>query len=369
MRKKIAFFTGARSEYGIMKGLIKSLYDSPDVECLIIASGMHLVKSFGHTVEEIESDGFIVAKKIFAYKENLAPNVDEFTQIVSETCDYLKQEKPRVMFLIGDRPESYAAALGAHFAKVPIIHSGGGAITEGAVDNIYRYNISNLSTYHFSTSMNNYKRLCNLPVLKKDNIFFIGSFAIDAILKFKDQAIPINAYFPQLNRNEFVLMTFHSATVSEDKIAEFMANLLNYLVSRNVKVLITYPNNDQGYEEIIDVIETYRHVEEVVIVKHLGSQRYYSALNDCMFVIGNSSSGLIEAPYFHKNVINVGDRQKGREMDECVIDLPCKFEEAKNVLDYEFSVGWNEIKNNQVFGDGNALITALDVIRNKILSD
>lgn len=364
---KIAFFTGARSEYGVMKSLIQRMDKASDIECLVMVSGMHLVKSFGYTVEEIESDGFTVSKKIFSHKEDVTPGADEFAIIVRETCKYLQESKPNALFLIGDRPESYAATLGAHFAKVPVIHSGGGTVTEGALDNIYRYNISNLSTYHFPTSVKNYERLRELPVLNKENIFFTGSFAIDAILKFRKAVKPINSYIPELARNEFALMTFHSATVSSDKIGEVMEEAIKFILAKKIKVLITYPNSDPGYEEIIDIINKYKDVNGVTVIKHLGAKRYYAALNDSLFVIGNSSSGLIEAPYFYKNVLNIGDRQKGREMDEGVIDIPCEEEAVIEALKNGFSSDWKAIKNNQIYGDGNALDRAVNIIKTKIL--
>lgn len=366
---KIAFFTGARSEYGVMKSLIQRINESSNIESLIIVSGMHLVKSFGYTVEEIENDGFNVSKKIFSHKEDTAPGADEFAIIVREICEYLEDSMPEVMFLIGDRPESYAAALGAHFSKVPIIHFGGGTVTEGALDNIYRYNISNLSSFHFSTSIKNYERLCELPILNKENIFFTGSFAIDAILKFKENVKPINLYIPELSNNEFVLMTFHSATVSDDNIGLVMEESIKFILAQNIKILVTYPNSDPGYKVIIEVINKYKEEEGVVVIKHLGATRYYAALNDSLFVIGNSSSGLIEAPYFHKNVINIGDRQKGREMDVGVIDLPCEEEAVIEVLKNGFSNGWRAIENNQIYGDGNALDKAVHIIKTKILTN
>jgi len=368
MNNTLIFFTGARSEYGIMKNLIQRIAEDESINYSIIVSGMHLMKGMGNTIEEIINDGYTISKKITAYSEDRAPGADEFSIIVKEVSNFLIKAKPKAIFLIGDRPESYAAALGAHFSKVPIIHFGGGTITEGALDNIYRYNISNLSTFHFATSLKNYERLCKVPVLIKENIFFTGSFATDAILKFKKNVSPIKSYISELDKNKFALMTFHSATASGDKVGPVMSGAIQHIISQNVKVLITYPNNDPGYEEVIEVIDSYKDYKDVIIIKHLGAQRYYAALNDCLFVIGNSSSGLIEAPYFNKRILNIGDRQKGREMDDGVINLSCNKEVVLECLDINFKKGWSAIKNNEIYGDGTAIEKALNIIKSKIIT-
>ena len=367
MKKSIGFFTGARSEYGIMKNLINNIHNTSDLDYKLYVSGMHLLESFGNTIEEIRADGFVITEILDAFLENKEPGCKEFIFIINQLTSILKKNSPDVMFIIGDRMESYAAALACHFCSVPIIHSGGGTITRGAVDNIYRYNISNLSTYHFATSKGNYKRLLNLPTIHKENTFFTGSFAVDAIYNFRQNAISIKEIITELDVNNFCLMTFHSVTNKKELIAEVMDKVISYILSKGCQILITYPNNDPGYLDVIGVIEKWSCKKNVFITNHLGANGYYAALNDCQFVIGNSSSGIIEAPYFNCPVINVGSRQEGREADVGVISVPSDPEILESVLDQKFKQGWEKVVCHEIYGSGQTLEKINDILTKKIL--
>lgn len=368
MNKRIGFFTGARSEYGIMKNLIKEVKYSESFSYILYVSGMHLLDAFGNTIEEIKKDGFHIDGIIEAYNEDNEPGANEFAKIISKFSTILEKDAPDVLFVIGDRPETYAAVLAAHFARVPVVHSGGGTITKGALDNIYRYNISNLATYHFATSLGNYERLKKLPVIDSENVFFTGSFAIDAIKKFQKKPKSITNVLPEINKEKFCLMTFHSVTHVDEPIHEVMDNCIEYIISQDCEVLLTYPNNDPGYKSIISVIKKWEDQGSVFVVDHLGSQGYYAALNDCKFVIGNSSSGIIEASYFNKPVINIGQRQEGRETDEGVTSIVASSTVVSEVLKDKFDEGWKNIPCNNIYGDGNALGKIMNLFAKEIIN-
>jgi UDP-hydrolysing UDP-N-acetyl-D-glucosamine 2-epimerase len=365
MKKTIGFFTGARSDYGIMKNLIREIQDSDIFEYRIYVSGIHLLDKFGKTIEEIIKDGFgenIVI--IEAFEEQNEPGYFEFSKIINSLSICLGKNAPDVMFLLGDRFETYAAALACHFSAIPIIHSGGGTITKGANDNIYRYNISNLATYHFATSEGNYQRLLGLPVTENENVFFTGSFAIDAIQEFNRNPKSIHDTIPGLNVGDFCLITFHSVTKSKENVAEIMDEVILKILSLNKQALITYPNNDPGYKHILEIIEKWKTNKNVFVREHLGSIGYYAALRDCKLIIGNSSSGIVEAPYFNKTVINIGSRQEGREADESIITVPCKKNAVLQLLEEHLGDKKYNVYCNNIYGNGEALIK----IR-KILSD
>jgi UDP-hydrolysing UDP-N-acetyl-D-glucosamine 2-epimerase len=355
MTKTIAFFTGARSEYGIMKNLIFEINLNSNFEYKVYVSGLHLLASFGNTVDEIENDGIHVHQKIHAFKEGQEPGAHEFSTILNELSHVLKSDQPDALFVIGDRPETYAAVLAAHFVKIPVIHSGGGTLTKGAVDNIYRYNISNLATYHFATSKGNYNRLKSQAAIDEKNVFHTGSFAIDAIMKFKQKPKSISEWVPSLNASNFCLMTFHSVTQNVEDIPAIMNASISFILSKGSQVLLTYPNNDPGYQAIIKEIETWKDHEHVFIVNHLGAQGYYAALNECRFVIGNSSSGIVEAPYFNKQVINIGSRQEGREADDSITTVEAQADIVLKILEQKFNENWIEINSNHIYGDGDTL--------------
>lgn len=362
MRRKIAIFTGARSEFGIMKNLIKRIDADNDLEYSLYVSGMHFLKEFGDTFKEIENEGVEIHFKIPIYTENKAPESKEFSNAIIAFSEVLTKDKPDGVFIIGDRPEAYAMALAAHFKKVKIYHSGGGTITKGAVDNIYRYNITNLSTHHLTTSMMNYKRLLSLPTVNKNDVYFTGSVAIDAIFDYLKHPVHISEYLNGLEEN-FCLMTFHSVTQNEENIAEIMNAAIETILNNKFKILITYPNNDPGYQEILKVINRWETNPDICVVENLGSKGYYAAMYSCVFVIGNSSSGIIEAPYFNKPVVNIGTRQEGRETDKNVISLKADTGIVKNVLNEKFNKGWASINNNNIYGKGKAMEQILKILK------
>lgn len=367
MKKTIGFFTGARSDYGIMKNLIKEVQESNIFDQRIYVSGIHLLEKFGNTVEEIKNDCFGEYTVIEAFNEENEPGYKEFSKIIDLLSENLQQDAPDVMFLLGDRFETYAAALACHFCEVPIIHSGGGTITKGAYDNIYRYNISNLATYHFATSKGNYNKLLALPVTVDDNIFFTGSFAIDAINEFKRNPTSVTEIVTGLDSRNFCLITFHSVTQSKENVAEVMDGVIQKILSKGKQVLLTYPNNDPGYQDILDVIEKWKSNKNVFVREHLGAIGYYAALRDCLMVIGNSSSGIVEAPYFNKTVINIGARQEGREADESIITIPCDKTMVLNLLEEHLNKNEIQVSCNNIYGDGESLIKIRKILSEHIL--
>ncbi|MXV39001.1 UDP-N-acetylglucosamine 2-epimerase (hydrolyzing) [Flavobacteriaceae bacterium Ap0902] len=360
---KIAFFTGARSEYGILRKLLFELQENSNFEISLIVGGMHLLANYGNTIQEIRKDGFKIDAELNFYSNNAEPTFDNFTKAINMISEHLTLDKYDALFIVGDRLEAYSAALAAHLTNTSIIHSGGGTLTKGANDNIYRYNISNLANYHLTTSRGNYNRLMKLPILKKENIFFTGSVAIDSIKKFQiENTRNISDYFENLKPNNFVLITYHSATNSEENIPLMLKTSVNFLLDNGVKVLITYPNNDTGSKSIIKEIELLEQNPNVITSKSLGAYKYYIALQDCMFVLGNSSSGIIEAPYFNKMVINVGSRQEGREKDNLVLDVPA---ERQNVEDAIIKLINNKQNNSlpeNIYGSGDSISKVIKVL-------
>lgn len=367
MKKTIGFFTGARSDYGIMKNLIKDVQELGIYNTRIYVSGIHLLEKFGNTFKEIESDGVGEYSVIKAFDEENEPSYKEFAKIIETLSKELQHEAPDVMFLIGDRFEAYAAALACHFCEIPIIHSGGGTITKGANDNIYRYNISNLATYHFATSKGNYERLLRLPVINDENVFFTGSFAIDGINEFKRNPLPVTEIVPGLESGHFCLVTFHSVTQSKENVVEIMDEVIQKILSKGKQVLLTFPNNDPGYQRIINVIEKWKSNPNVFVREHLGAVGYYAALRECLMIIGNSSSGIIEAPYFNKTVFNIGDRQEGREADDSVITMPCDKTVVLNLLEKYLNQKSTEVTCNNIYGEGDALLKIRKILSEHIL--
>jgi len=364
MAIKITFFTGSRSDYGVIKDLLRTLDADSSFNVSVVPNGMHLLGSFGHTLLEIKNDGFRIEEILKTYNESNKEKVYDFTGSVNIIYNFLKKVKTDVIFVTGDRIEAYSAALAAHFLGIKIIHSGGGTLTLGAVDNIYRYNISNLADIHFTTSLNNYKRLKSLPNINKSSVHFVGTPAVDSILDYKKNPVSIYKSFPSL-KEYFSLMTFHPVTRIDESVDLIMDFAISYILENKLGVLITYPNNDDGFEKIISIINKWQNHRDIIVQKNLGASKYYSALNDCSFIIGNSSSALIEAPYFNKLAINVGSRQDGRDKDTNVIDSPCNINDLKKILESGFKSGWPEFNAKKIYGDGGSSLEILKALKKK----
>ena len=362
---KLGYFTGWRNEYGLSVSLLRYLESDPDIELLIYPNGLHLLKNFGNTVDEIEKDGFTIGERIYTYSENGNEKAFELTNSVNMINKVMKKSNLDGIIVCGDRIEAYAAALAAHFNELFLFHIGGGVITKGAVDNIYRYNISNLATTHFVTCKSAYERLMKFEILENDDIHFVGSTAVDRIMEFKKNPVSIRNVFQNIQINKFALMTFHPVTKINEPIRELINISIQKIVNKNFDILITYPNNDSGYKNLLRVIDQWSSNSNVFIEKNLGSELYYSALNDCAFVIGNSSSGVIEAPYFEKPVINIGSRQDGREKDVGVYDIPANEKSIMKALELGFQKKWPPVKYNNLYGKGNVGKKILRIVKDK----
>lgn len=321
---KIGFITGARSEYGIMKPLIRELSRDNRFDVNIIATGMHFLQRYGHTIDDIYHDGLAPVVEAPCYEENDLPKKEDFVALINAIYAAIEGKSYDVVYLIGDRLEAYAAALAAHFLHIPVAHYAGGQITEGAVDNIYRYNISNIASLHFATNKYAVERLKNCPVVYNSKVYLAGSTAIDAIYEYLKAPQDASIIDDRLKRENYVLMTFHAETNrkrSGCSIDVMMNTAIEELIAHNEHVLITYPNNDDGANEIISVIERWKDNPLIVVRQNLGAHNYYNAVDNAKYVMGNSSSAIIEVPYFGKYSLDIGERQQGRNHPKSVLHI------------------------------------------------
>lgn len=368
MELSVAFLTGARSDYSLAKDFLFALESDEDFELAVVPNGMHLLESYGMTVNEIREDGFYIFEEVPTYADGNLNKSEELSRTVRMMRDTLSRLSPDAVFIIGDRIEAYGCALAAHFADIPIIHSGGGHLTSGAVDNIYRYNISNLSSLHFATSKESYQRLIECTLVERQNVHFVGSVAIDQIKRFKENPRKIDQFVSGLKPDSFALMTFHPVTSVDRDVIEVMIFSIEEILRYDTKILLTYPNNDKGSGEIMSIIDCFRGREDVFVEPHLGAEGYYAALCNCLFVIGNSSSGIMEAPYFHKPVIDIGSRQEGRAKDDSIVSIPGTKKQARSAIKKGFSNGWPEKSCSYLYGKGDSVVRVVKNIKNHFLS-
>lgn len=352
---KIGFLTGARSEYGIMRNVIQELVNDSNFEVSIIATGMHFLQRYGYTISEIRSDALARIINAPCYSEGQQEKVTDFTSLISVIYSVLQKDHFDCIYLIGDRLEAYASALAAHFLSIPVVHFAGGQITKGAVDNIYRYNISNLASLHLVTNVYAYDRLLSVPIIDNDAVKLVGSSAVDNICKYLKSPKDASLIDNRLTRNNYALITYHSQTIGNNQIPLCLRESIKAVLSLGLKVLLTYPNNDNGCDNIIQEIVKWKSDENVVIIPNLGVEKYYVAVDNAVLVIGNSSSGIIEVPYFAKYTINVGRRQEGRNAPSSVVSISDNPENVYNtVIDYISSQKPSPV-NEKLFGTGHSV--------------
>ncbi len=324
--KKICVVTGTRAEYGLLSPLMKAIKDDVSFALQVIVTGMHLSPEFGLTYQEVEKDGFVINEKV-----EMLLSSDSDSGIIKSTglgmigfADAFVRLKPDLVILLGDRFETFAAATTAYLAKIPIAHLHGGETTEGATDEGLRHAITKMSYWHFTSTEVYRKRVIQLGE-SPDRVFNVGAIGIDNIVN-----LPLMSK-QQLSESlsfdvgkPFLLVTFHPVTLENETAENQFKELLKaFDTFLELNIVFTKPNADANGRMIIDLIDKFisKSVERAIAFTSLGQLRYLSLMQYTAAVVGNSSSGIIEAPSFGVPTVNIGDRQKGRIAAESVIHV------------------------------------------------
>ncbi|WP_051275916.1 UDP-N-acetylglucosamine 2-epimerase [Desulfovirgula thermocuniculi] len=363
MRKIMAFST-TRAEFGLLKPILRKIYTSPLSDLILVAAGDHVNPHKGETIQEIYREGFqpIILKECF-------PEADRPVAITRYTADIcvnlariIESTAPDILLLLGDRHELLAAATVAIIARVPIAHIAGGESTEGAIDEQVRHALTKMSHLHFASTFE-YARRIRLMGEEAWRIHVVGAPGVENIHRGELMSPEeIMAKFGIDVSQPTLLVTFHPETLTPDLNPAEEVNILISALKEfgEFQQVITYPGTEVGYQGIIAAWENYaRERPNVKLFKSLGSRGYLGVMKHAAAVVGNSSSGVIEAPSFKVPTVNVGDRQKGRIKAESVIDVPCCKEKItaairKALYDKVFRNQLEKVKNPyDPFGDGN----------------
>ncbi|MGK7873280.1 MAG: UDP-N-acetylglucosamine 2-epimerase [Xenococcaceae cyanobacterium] len=326
-QRKISIVTGTRAEYGLLYWLMKEIADDADLQLQIIATGMHLSPEFGLTYQQIEADGFRIDAKVEMLLSSDSPvGIAKSIGLgVIGFADALERLKPDILVVLGDRFEILAAAQAAMVARIPIAHLHGGETTEGAFDESIRHAITKLSHWHFVAAEPYRKRVIQLGE-SPDRVFNIGSPGLDHLqyMDWLDRPTLEQSLGIQL-RSPLFLVTYHPVTLDKQSPSIAMQELLVTLDRfPQATVIFTYPNADTGGRVLIEQIDQWVNTNQdrAKAFVSLGQQRYLSLMRQADVIVGNSSSGLTEAPALKKATVNIGDRQKGRLKATSVIDAP-----------------------------------------------
>lgn len=364
--RKICVVTGTRADYGLLYWLMKDIQQDLEFELQIIVTGMHLSPEFGLTYKVIEQDGFQIQSKLEMLLSGDTPAAiaKSIGLAVIGFADTLAALKPDLLVVLGDRIEIFAAAQAALVAKIPIAHIAGGDITEGAIDEAIRHGITKMSHLHFVTNDSSAKIVRQLGENSKF-IFNVGSPGIDYLKRIRlltREQLEARLGLTFLDKN--VLITFHPATLDLQPAAEQFAELIQALdrLGDRIGFIFTKPNADPGGRAIILMIDDYvvRNPNARCFTS-LGQLLYLSTIANVDAVVGNSSSGLYEAPSFKIPTVNIGDRQRGRLLASSVIQCAPKAGEIEVAIRQAFAMDCSAAVNP--YGDGNSSLQILSILK------
>ena len=324
MNRKICIITGTRAEYGLLRWVMQGIKADPELTLQIIATGMHLSPEFGLTYREIEQDGFQIDRKVEMLTSSDTPvGIAKSMGLgLIGFADALNDLHPDLIVVLGDRFEIFSAVSAALVARIPVAHLHGGEATEGSIDEALRHSITKMSHLHFVAAEEYRLRVIQLGE-QPDRVLLVGGLGADNIsrLKLLDREALQQSLGFELGQKS-LLVCFHPATLETNTAAQQMAELLAALEElRNTQLVFTMPNADTDGRVLVQLIEHFvaQHANTRAYTS-LGQLRYLSCMAHVDGVVGNSSSGLLEAPSFQKGTINIGDRQRGRLQAASVIN-------------------------------------------------
>ncbi|RIX47309.1 UDP-N-acetylglucosamine 2-epimerase (hydrolyzing) [Paenibacillus nanensis] len=358
--RTICVVTGSRAEYGLLFPLLREIKSDSEMRLQLVVTGMHLSPEFGYTYRQILEDGFIIDDKVEMLLSSDTPIgiTKSMGVALLGFADVFNRLKPDIIVLLGDRYEIMAAAQAAMIAKIPIAHLHGGESTEGALDEAIRHSITKMSQLHYVSTETYRKRVIQLGE-QPDRVFNVGAIGLDNIRSLQllsksefEQAIDF-----RLGERNF-LVTYHPVTLHERDSEQLVRELLLALDHfDDAKIIFTKPNSDTDGRIIGQLIDHYvqSHPGRAAAYYSLGTLRYLSALQHVDVVIGNSSSGIIEAPAFRKPTVNIGNRQKGRIKGRSIIEAEEHHDAIKQAISTALDPHFIEANvkcGNHVYGDG-----------------
>lgn len=374
--KRIGIMTGTRAEYGLLKPLMQEINKDNDLELYLIVSGMHLSPEFGMTYKEIEEDGFQINAKVEMLLSSDSPvGISKSIGLgIIGFADEFQRADLDMLILLGDRYEALSAAICAMVMRIPIAHLHGGELTEGAIDEGIRHSITKMSYLHF-TSTEEYRRRVIQLGENPERVFYVGALGVENIKKINlmtKEELERSIRF-EIDENT-VIVTYHPVTLENNTVEEQFLNLLEVL-DRNPKIrmIFTKANADTNGRIVNELIDKYaaQNSERACAFMSLGQKRYLSALKYCRIVIGNSSSGIIEAPSFGKPIINIGDRQKGRICADSVINCGYTQQEIQQAMETALTKEFENKASNcrNPYEKENTAANIISVIKDYLLND
>ena len=362
---RVCVVTGTRADYGLLRPVMLGLEREERFDLKIVATGAHLSPEFGLTVRAIEADGFVVDERVEMLLSSDSPvGVTKSLGLATlGMADSLGRLQPDLLMVLGDRYEILAVAQAALVARIPVAHLSGGDVTEGAIDDAIRHAVTKLSHLHFVTNREAARRVEQMGE-DPARVVVAGNPGLDDLVHFEPLSREELAEELGLTlRTRNVLVTYHPVTLHDEDPARSFGELLAAIddLGDDLGVVVTLPNADTSGRVLIDMARDFANARpHVVCHDSLGQARYWSCLTRFDAVIGNSSSGLIEAPVVATPAVNVGERQRGRLRSGSTID--CRPERASILEALERALAWQDVPVSSPYGDGHATERILSVL-------
>lgn len=357
MKRKILYITGSRADYGLMQSVLKKIDEHESLDLELLVTGMHIMKEFGMTINEIKKDNFKINIVDSKYKKDDKESMAFFIgDLIKKLVKKINIINPDIILLLGDRSEMLASAIVGAYLSIPIAHVHGGEIS-GNIDESARHAISKLSNIHFVATQKSADRIIKMGENPK-YVFIVGAPGLDDVLSINeiDFEYIIKKYQLQLSE-PLLLVIQHPVTSEISEASNQIIQTLNAISELKYQSIIIYPNCDAGGRQIINIINKYKYDKSIKIYQNIPRIDYLAILKMASVIIGNSSSAIIEAPSFHIPVVNVGSRQKNRERASNVIDVDYDKESIKKAINYalnnnDFKKQLKYIQNP--YGDGKS---------------
>lgn len=372
--RTIGVVTTSRADFGIYRPVLQAIENHPELELYLFVTGMHLSPEFGGTIDEIREEGFEIDARVEMLMSSDSPGGISRSMGIGMIgfAQAFETERPDLLLVLGDRYEMFAAASSAIPFKMPIAHIHGGESTEGLIDEAIRHSITKMSHLHFVTTEEYHRRVVQMGE-SPQRVMVSGAPSLDNLRKLE-----------LLERSELetrldldlstapVLVTFHPVTLEFENTREHIDTLLAALGEVERPIVITYPNADTAGRVIIDAVETFAEQRSnVIFVTNLGSRVYFSLMRTSAVMVGNSSSGIIEAASFDLPVVNLGKRQAGRISGKNVLGCPVELDSIREALQKALSTDFQEslkgMKNP--YGDGQAAERIVEELAGRDLSN
>lgn len=360
--RKLLYLTGTRADFGLMARTLTLMDQDPALDLGLAVTGMHLSPLFGESIRDVRATGLRIALELPVDLKDgsLAESAQAFGMIVTRLTAHLQTERPDALLLLGDRSEILAGAVAALHLNIPIMHLHGGE-RSGTIDESIRHAISKLSHYHFTATEAARARLVAMGEVPA-HVFVTGAPGLDDIVAATPAPRPaVLAKHGLAADRKTALMVFHPVVQSQDAAGTQVATVLSAAVDSGLQILAFAPNSDAGSQHIRARLAAFADHPDLRFLTHVPRSGYLDLLANVDVMIGNSSSGIIEAASFGTPVVNVGNRQAGRDRNANTIDVPVDAEAIRTAIAQALAHGRHDIRN--IYGDGHAAPRIRDLAR------